>query len=197
VDLELATRLIGGTERDLRNNYLRVHSRLRQGLESLKTGAYDYVLIDCPPNFNIVTKTAIAASDYLLVPTKPDYLSTLGIEQLDKHVEELAKTYNRYVTDSGNSDWKKIAPKILGVLFTMIQVRNQEPISAQRQYIEQVKRLKIPAFDTFIRENKTIYADAPEYGVPVVLKRVSGQTYENVQEELEELTTEVLSKVEP
>ncbi len=91
VDLELATRLIGGTERDLRNNYLRVHSRLRQGLESLKDGDYDYVLIDCPPNFNIVTKTAIAASDHLLVPTKPDYLSTLGIEQLTKHVEELTE----------------------------------------------------------------------------------------------------------
>jgi chromosome partitioning protein len=89
VDLELATRLIGGTERDLRNNYLRVHSRLRQGLESLKTGDYDYVIIDCPPNFNIVTKTAIVASDYLLLPTKPDYLSTLGIDQLTKHVEEL------------------------------------------------------------------------------------------------------------
>ena len=61
VGLELATRLIGGTERDLRNNYLRVHSRLRQGLQSLKEGEYDYVLIDCPPNFNIVTKTALCA----------------------------------------------------------------------------------------------------------------------------------------
>jgi chromosome partitioning protein len=67
VDLELATRLMGGTERDLRNNYLRVHSRLRQGLESLKKGDYDYILIDCPPNFNIVTKTAISASDYILL----------------------------------------------------------------------------------------------------------------------------------
>ena len=197
VDLELATRLIGGTERDLRNNYLRVHSRLRQGLESLKTGDYDFVLIDCPPNFNIVTKTAIVASDYLLVPTKPDYLSTLGIEQLAKHVEELSGTYNKYVGDSGNKEWKVIDPQILGVLFTMIQVRNQQPISAQQQYIEQVSRLKIPALDTFIRENKTIYADAPEYGVPVVLKRVSGQTYENVQDELESLTTEVLGKVAP
>jgi chromosome partitioning protein len=195
VDLELATRLIGGTERDLRNNYLRVHSRLRQGLASLKADAYDYILIDCPPNFNIVTKTAIAASEYLLVPTKPDYLSTLGIEQLTKHVEELETTYNKYAADSGNSEWRPIKPKIVGVLFTMISVRNQEPISAQRQYIEQVSRLGIPAFQTFIRENKTIYADAPEYGVPVVLKRVSGQTYESVQEELETLTTEVLAKV--
>ena len=153
------------------------------------------MLIDCPPNFNIVTKTAIAASEYLLVPTKPDYLSTLGIEQVGKHVEEMERTYNKYIRDSGSTDWSVIGPKILGVLFTMIQVRNQQPISAQQQYIEQVKRLKVPVLTTYIRENKTIYADAPEYGVPVVLKDVSGQTYEDVQKELEELTTQVLAKV--
>lgn len=194
VDLELATRLIGGTERDLRNNYLRVHSRLRQGLGSLAQGNYDYVLIDCPPNFNIVTKTALVASDHLLVPTKPDYLSTLGIEQLVKHVGELVGTYNKYAVDSNSDEWTEIEPRILGILFTMISVRNQQPILAQQQYIEQVRRLNIPVLTTYIRENKTIYADAPEYGVPVVLKRVSGSTYENVQEELETLTTEVLQK---
>jgi chromosome partitioning protein len=194
VDLELATRLSGANERDLRNNYLRVHSRLRQGLESLNDCDYDFVIIDCPPNFNIVTKTAIVASDYLLVPTKPDYLSTLGIEELTKHVNELGKTHNKHVDESGNRGWKPSDPRILGVVFTMIQVRNQQPISAQQQYIEQINRLRIPALETFIRENKTIYADAPEYGVPVVLRQGYGQTHENVREELEALTTEVLMK---
>ncbi|PTQ77152.1 chromosome partitioning protein [Nitrosomonas oligotropha] len=193
VDLELATRLIGGTERDLRNNFLRVHSRLRHGIESL--GGYDYVLIDCPPNFNIVTKTAIAASDYLLVPTKPDYLSTLGIEQLEKHVGEFVKTYNRYVADSGSDEWGNIGAETLGILFTMIQIRNQQPIEAQQPYIEQVRKLGVPILKTYIRENKTIYAGAPEYGVPVVLQRVSGKTYEDVQAELEELTAEVIGKI--
>ncbi|MEX0726384.1 MAG: AAA family ATPase [Planctomycetaceae bacterium] len=193
VDLELATRLVGGTERDLRNNFLRVHSRLRLGIKSLEL--YDYVIIDCPPNFNIVTKTAIAASDYLLIPTKPDYLSTLGIEQLQKHVSELVKTYNKYVIDSGTAEWESIGAETLGVLFTMIQIRNQRPISAQQPYIEQVRRLGIPILNTLIRENKTIYADAPEYGVPVVLQRVSGKTYEDVQAELESLTTKVLGKI--
>lgn len=195
VDLELATRLVGGTERDLRNNYLRVHSRLRQGIDSLDESAYDYILIDCPPNFNIVTKTAIAASDHLLVPTKPDYLSTLGIEQLKKHVDELVRTYNRYVSDAASTDWRNVAPSILGVLFTMIQIRNQQPISTQQQYIEQVKHLGMPCLSTFIRENKTSYGDAPEYGVPVVLKQVSGKTYLDLRSELEELTTEILEKV--
>jgi len=196
VDLELATRLIGGTERDLRNNYLRVHSRLLFGLESLEED-YDYILIDCPPNFNIVTKTAVTASDYLLVPTKPDYLSTLGIEQLGKHVGELVKTYNKYVDANNDSEWERINPKILGILFTMIQIRNQKPISAQQPYIQQVRRLNMPILETMIRENKTIYADAPEYGVPVVLRRVSGQTYKDVQSELENLTTEILNMVTP
>jgi chromosome partitioning protein len=193
VDLELATRLVGGTERDLRNNYLRVHSRLKLGLESLPTDAYDYVLIDCPPNFNIVTKTAIVASDYLLVPTKPDYLSTLGIEQLDKHVSELVAVYNKYAGES-NGGWVRIDPAILGVLFTMIQIRSQQPISTQQQYIAQVKKMSVPTLSTMVRENKTSYGDAPEYGVPVVLKRVSGQTYIDVRTELETLTTEVLGK---
>jgi len=196
VDLELATRLIGGTERDLRNNYLRVHSRLRFGLESLEED-YDYIFIDCPPNFNIVTKTAVTASNYLLVPTKPDYLSTLGIEQLGKHVRELVNTYNKYVDDSDDSEWERINPEILGILFTMIQIRNQQPISAQQPYIQQVRRLNMPILETMIRENKTIYADAPEYGVPVVLRRVSGQTYKDVQSELENLTTEILKMVTP
>ena len=56
--------------------------------------------------------------------------------------------------------------------------------------------MSIPCFETCIRENKTSYGDAPESGVPVVLKRpASGQTYGDVLRELENLTNEVLSKV--
>ena len=195
VDLELATRLSGASPRQSRNNYLRVHSRLRQGLSTLPDGQYEFILIDCPPNFNIVTKNALVSSDYLLVPAKPDYLSTLGIDQLKRHVIELIKDYNQYVIDSEDPKWTQISPEILGIIFTMITVY-LGPISAQGQYIQQVKSTSdIPTFDTIIRKNDTIYADAPEYGVPVVLKPVSGKTYQNVQTELEELTTEFMSKV--
>jgi len=195
VDLELATRLSGASPRQSRNNYLRVHSRLRQGLSTLPDSQYEFILIDCPPNFNIVTKNALVSSDYLLVPAKPDYLSTLGIDQLKRHVIELIKDYNQYVIDSEDPKWTQISPEILGIIFTMITVY-LGPISAQGQYIQQVKSTSdIPTFDTIIRKNDTIYADAPEYGVPVVLKPVSGKTYQNVQSELEQLTTEFVSKV--
>jgi chromosome partitioning protein len=195
VDLELATRLGGASPRQSRNNYLRVHSRLREGLRTLDQNKYEFILIDCPPNFNIVTKNALVSSDYLLVPAKPDYLSTLGIDQLKRHVTELVKDYNEYVVEANDPKWREASPTILGVLFTMITVYSGGPISAQQQYIGQVKGLGVPTFDTLIRKNDTIYADAPEYGVPVVLQPVSGRTYENVREELEQLTTEFLSKV--
>lgn len=58
----------------------------------------DIVLIDCPPNFNIVTKNAIVASDYILIPAKPDYLSTLGIEYSKRSIERLISEYNEYLT---------------------------------------------------------------------------------------------------
>jgi chromosome partitioning protein len=62
VDLELATKLGGASLEQAKKNFIAVHRRLSDGLSDLD-GEYDLVLIDCPPNFNIVTKTAIVASE--------------------------------------------------------------------------------------------------------------------------------------
>jgi chromosome partitioning protein len=192
VDLELATRLGGNTDRTIRSNFLRVLSRLKQRIEEIKQD-YDVILIDCPPNFNIVTQNAIIASEYYLVPAKPDYLSTLGIDQLIRHIDELTNKYNRYVQESqGNGGWSLITPEILGVVFTMVSFYNNAPISAQREYIAQVNRNGISSFDTFVRENKTLFADAPEYGVPVVLKNDLSDTHLRVRTELEDLIQELI-----
>ena len=191
VDIELAAGLSAGTERQHRNNFIKTYSYIKNELNTLK-GQYDIVLFDCPPNFSIVTKNALIASDYYIVPAKMDYLSTLGINQLKNHGTSLGNEYNDYVTDES----KMAKPIFLGVIATMIAVRNDEPISAQKVYIQQLKRNGITIFDSKIRENKTIYADAPEYGIPVVCKIVSsGSTYGQVVSELKDLTTEFTRKV--
>ena len=189
VDIELAAGLSAGTERQHRNNFIKTYSYIKN---ELNKGQYDIVLFDCPPNFSIVTKNALIASDYYIVPAKMDYLSTLGINQLKNHVTSLVNQYNDYVTDES----KMAKPIFLGVIATMIAVRNDEPISAQKVYIQQLKRNGITIFDSKIRENKTIYADAPEYGIPVVCQIVSsGSTYGQVVSELKDLTTEFTRKV--
>lgn len=191
VDIELAAGLSAGTERQHRNNFIKTYSYIRNELTNLEQ-EYDIVLFDCPPNFSIVTKNALIASDYYIVPAKMDYLSTLGINQLKNHVDSLVKQFNNYITD----DNKRTNPIFLGVIATMIAVRNNKPISAQQTYIQQLKRNKINIFDAMVRENKTLYADAPEYGIPVVCQNVSlGSTYEQVILELKSLTTEFIGKV--
>jgi chromosome partitioning protein len=196
VDLELSAKLWGGSDRTNRRNFLKVHSRLKDGLKQLSRHEYDCVLIDCPPNFNVVTKTAIVSSDFLLVPAKPDFLSTIGIEQLSKNVNELVSEYNSKAQyEEVSREFDTIQPKFEGVIFAMVGIRYGEPYRAQQQFISQVQRLNIPMLDTIIRENKTIYADAPQSGVPVVLEDVQQETYQNVRGELEALATEVSNRV--
>lgn len=191
VDIELAAGLSAGTERQHKNNFIKTYSYIKNELITLKD-EYDIVLFDCPPNFSIVTKNALVASDYYVVPAKMDYLSTLGINQLKNHVDSLVEQYNHYIVE----DNKKTNPVFLGVIATMVSIRNNTPISAQQTYVQQLKRNKITLFDSMIRENKTIYADAPEYGIPVVCQSVSsGSTYEQVVLELKRLTNEFIGKV--
>lgn len=190
VDIELAAGLSAATDRQHRKNFIKTYSYIKKELAKIGQ-EYDIVLFDCPPNFSIVTKNALIASDYYIVPAKMDYLSTLGINQLKNHVDNLVKNFNDYADDN-----EKVNPVFLGVIATMIAIKNSSPISAQEAYIQQLKRNNINIFDSMIRENKTIYADAPEYGIPVVCKNVNYRsTYGQVVNELKKLTEEFIRKV--
>jgi chromosome partitioning protein len=53
-------------------------SFLRAALAPLRR-EYDYILLDCPPNFFSVTKNALFFADSYILPYLPDYLSLSGI----------------------------------------------------------------------------------------------------------------------
>ena len=192
VDLELATNLGGANLAQAKKNFITVHQRRADGLALIaKESKYDLVLIDCPPNFNIVTKTAIIASDYILVPTRPDELSTLGIDYLMRSIKGLIKDYNDYAALEQGAKEKVIKPKIVGVVFTMIQEYGGGPMSAQNAYITKVKTDSgLPVFKSYIKRNDTLFAEAPQYGVPVVLHGYSNVSHQSVVDGLEEVATE-------
>lgn len=195
VDLELATKLGGANMTQAKEQFIKVYHRLLDGINQLPDDAYDIILIDCPPNFNIVTKNAIVASDYILIPAKPDYLSTMGIDYLKNSLDKLVKEYNEYVSieDSDLDDYEPIYPQILGVVFTMVQYYGEKPISALRPFIAQTKQLGFDVFEDTLRENKTLFADAAQYGVPVVIsKRNSGI---NVIDGINGIVAELLDKL--
>ena len=56
-----------------------VGRRLRDDFELLKA-QYDVILCDCPPGISVMTETVLAASNLIIVPTIPDFMSTLGLD---------------------------------------------------------------------------------------------------------------------
>ena len=188
IDLDLAYMLGGVPPGRIHQRRAKVYGQLRNHLNEYATAAeYDYVLIDCPPNFNIVTKNAIVASDEILIPAKPDYLSTLGIDYLLRSLNVLVEEFNQDSTSS------KIGPEILGVIFTMIQTYRGNPIGAQRQYMRP-DSIPVSIFSSTIRENKTIFADAPEESIPVVLERQQQEPYSTIVGEIKSLAIEFLQR---
>jgi chromosome partitioning protein len=197
VDLDLAAEL-GGSRRQLSSpDYLRVHRLLADALDNDDFREYDIILIDCAPNFNIVTRTAIVASRYILVPAKPDYLSTLGIDFLRRKLAELVADYNDVAEGTAGgvqgAAGADINPEILGVIFTMVQYNSTgNIIVALRNAMERLDQIEVPVFQQMVRENKSHYANAGETGIPTVL---TGHASTNVQYELEQLTSEFLAKI--
>lgn len=49
---------------------------------------YDYVLVDCAPNFFGLTKNAVFLARHLAIPYIPDFLSLVGFQTLARLVEE-------------------------------------------------------------------------------------------------------------
>lgn len=191
VDLELATKLGGGTISQVKKNFISLHRTLSEGLSTINQDAYDVVLIDCPPNFNIVTKMAIIACDYILVPTRPDYLSTMGIEYLIRNVNALIGDYNDFANMSHGAHSSPIDPKILGVVFTMIQEYAGGPMAAHAQFMARVGKMTgITAFKSYIKNNGTLFADAPESGIPVVLNGYSSGSHQSVVDGLESVAAD-------
>ncbi len=81
--------------------------RLNKVLDK-KKNAYDIVLIDCSPTFSVLTTNALMASDYVLIPVKPDPFSARGIPMLINKI----KTHNKIY------DTNEV--KVLGIVFNQI-----------------------------------------------------------------------------
>jgi chromosome partitioning protein len=54
---------------------------------------YDLILIDCAPTESILTTAAYLSSNYLLVPVKPEYLSSIGLPLLVNSMQDFRNEY--------------------------------------------------------------------------------------------------------
>lgn len=69
--------------------------RLKQYLREInKKNNYDFVLIDTPPTPSVWMTSALIASQYYLIPVKPDPISFVGIDLLENIIDQKRDSYD-------------------------------------------------------------------------------------------------------
>jgi chromosome partitioning protein len=84
---------------------------------------YDVILIDSPPTLTLLTVNALAASDFVLVPVKTDFLSLMGLPLLLDSVDQVRRRANPSL-------------QVLGILPTMHNAQylhNQDALAELEQ----------------------------------------------------------------
>lgn len=115
-------------------------TRLRDILRALD--GYDYIVIDCPPGIGTMTKSALLASDRVIVPVVPELLPLLGLEDVEG-LTDGAREMNAGLC----------APDILITRYNGRKLHKQIDQQIRARYAGRV-------FDTRIRENIAL-AEAP------------------------------------
>ena len=82
---------------------------IRDILEPIRN-EYDFILLDCAPGYNLLTRSALATSDFYILPARPEPLSVVGIQLLERRIGQLKESHEHEA---------KIDIKMLGIVFSM------------------------------------------------------------------------------
>ncbi|MGR6773629.1 ParA family protein [Pectobacterium brasiliense] len=98
-----------------------IPSLIASKAQELNNCEYDYVLIDVPPSFNTIVRSALYCSDYFLVPCTADVFSAYCIgligETLPKFRDDWEQGIRRNSAQNNSLISQKGAPKFAGWIF--------------------------------------------------------------------------------
>ena len=130
---------------------------LAKSLEEVN-GAYDYVIIDCPPSLGLLTLNALTASHSILIPVQCEYYALEGLKSLLNTFRLVKKRLN---PDLG----------IEGFLLTMYDTRTR----LSNDIAENMKaHFNAQVFSTIIPRNIRL-CEAPSFGLPICLYDISSK----------------------
>lgn len=175
IQIDLARNTQGKNERNISKNHLYWISKLSEALQELK-GCYEYILLDCQPSFDIITQSAIYASDAYIIPTKLDFLSTIGVATLLEHIEKLSANVSDAINLYNLKKYKHIHAKFIGVVPTMVRYYAKDIKGLNRQYKEQLLTGNIKMLPTSIRTSEEDIDN--DTAIPFVLRKNSSRSSE-------------------
>ena len=131
---------------------------------------YDFVVIDCPPNLNLVTQNALMLSDSYVVVCLPEYFSVRGIGLIETQIGRMMDQVNRNLVRFGADPIS--GPIRRGIIFNRIRYVTGGTI-AQENWMSQVRRTYPDVtFDNFVAE--TVRVAEASYTGPITFSQRSG-----------------------
>lgn len=58
---------------------------------------YNTIILDCPPSLGVITHNAMVASDLLIIPTVPEYLSIYSLRNILRDIRAIRKSDNPFL----------------------------------------------------------------------------------------------------
>ncbi len=138
---------------------------------------FDYIIIDTPPTPSIWMSSALIASDYYVIPVRPDPLSMIGIDLLRSIIERRRKTYG-------------LKLNCLGVVFTMVERPDSVNYSTARQNLKENALWKDKVFASYIPKRTDLARQQLEQ--PFMLKMDDFDLRTN----LKNFVSEILEKID-
>ncbi len=112
--------------------------------------SFDYLIIDTPPSLGLATLSALVAAQYLVIPTRVDFLSGVGLAQMMDLYYRTSATLNPLI-------------QFLGVIPTMLESRTR----ISREILDELSRTfgQSKVFSPLRRDIKVV--EASSHALPV------------------------------
>ncbi len=125
---------------------------VRKAIEPVKeSGAFDYIILDCPPSLGIVMTSSLAAADGILIPIQAEFLAMDGLALITSSIDRIRASVNP-------------ALELNGIVFTMV---NMVARLTQDVMAEVRNHFGDKVYETVIPRNVRV-SEAPSMGMPVV-----------------------------
>ena len=125
---------------------------IRAALAPVKeSGAFDYIVLDCPPSLGIVMTSSLVAADGVLIPIQAEFLAMDGLALINSSIERIRSGVNPSL-------------ELNGIVFTMVN----SVAKLTQDVMEEVRgHFGDRVYETTIPRNVRV-SEAPSMGVPVV-----------------------------
>ena len=165
-------------ELEMKLAYIKKSDLLKNYLKFLN--GYDYVLIDCPPNLNILTQNAMVAADEIYIPVQTEFLALQGMGRITNILKKIRKRNNPKLKIAG----------IIGTRFDSRKNLSKDVVLTIREFFGE------KLFNSLVSDNIDL-AVAPSYRKTIFEYKPNSKGAKDYMKICEEILKRDLDQKEP